>query len=198
MHTNCLIYSYLSNRSQCTVNKEERISSGLQPVSIGVPQGSVLGPFLFLVYINDLTNSCESKTILYADDSVLLCSDVSTEKLKSKFETSFLQLENWISSNRLTLNYSKTNCVLFSNLKKLSNYGFCINTPNGPLPNKSAVKYQIRIVLNTWVLYIDHRLTWEEHTRHVVQKLSTARGILSKLRHHAPQSVLLNVYYSIV
>ena len=113
-----LLNSYLSNRSQCTVNKEERISSGLQPVSIGVPQGSVLGPFLFLVYINDLTNSCESKTILYADDSVLLCSDVSTEKLNSKWEKSFLQLENWISLNRLTLNYSKTNCVLFSNSKK--------------------------------------------------------------------------------
>ena len=86
--------SSLSNRSQRTVNKEERISSGLQPVSIGVPQGSVLGPFLFLAYINDLTNSCESKTILYADDSVLLCSDVSTEKLKSKGEKSFLLLEN--------------------------------------------------------------------------------------------------------
>ena len=185
-----LLNSYLSNRSQCTVNKEERISSGLQPISIGVPQGSVLGPFLFLVYINDLTNSCESKTILYADDSVLLCSDVSTEKLKSKYEKSFLQLENWICSNRLTLNYSKTNCVLFSNVKNLSNYDFCISTPNGPLPNNSAVKY-LGVI-------IDHRLTWKEHARHVVQKLSTARGILCKLRHHAPQSVLLNVYYSIV
>ena len=185
-----LLNSYLSNRSQCTVNKEERISSGLQPVSIEVPQGSVLGPFLFLVYTNDLTNSCESKTILYADDSVLLYSDVSTEKLKSKCEKSFLQLENWISSNRLKINYSKTTCVLFSNVKNLSNYDFCINTPNRPLPNKSAVKY-LGVI-------IDHRLIWEEHTRHVVQKLSTARGILSKLRHHAPQSVLLNVYYSIV
>ena len=185
-----LLNLYLSNRSQGTVNKEERISSGLQPVSIGVPQGSMLGLFLFLVYINDLTNSCESKTILYADDSVMLCSDVSTEKLKSKCEKSFLQLKNWISSNRLTLNYSKTNCVLFSNLKILTNYDFCINTPNGPLPNKSAVKY-LGVI-------IDYRLTWEEHTRHVVQKLSTARGILSKIRHHSPQSVLLNVYYSIV
>ena len=80
--------------------------------------------------------------------------------------------------------------MLFSNLKNLSNYDFCINTPNGPLPNKSAVKY-LGVI-------IDHRLTCEEHARHVVQKLSTARGILSKLRHHAPQSVLLNVYYSIV
>ena len=92
-----LLNSYLSNHSQCTLNKEERISSGLQPVSIGVPQGSVLEPFL--VYINDLTNSCESKAVLYADDSVLLCSNVSTEKLKSKCKKSFLQLEKWISLN---------------------------------------------------------------------------------------------------
>ena len=65
-----------------------------------------------------------------------------------------------------------------------------IRYPSGPLPNKSAVKY-LGVI-------IDHRLTWEEHTQHVVQKLSTARGILSKLRHHARQSVPLNVYYSIV
>ena len=80
--------------------------------------------------------------------------------------------------------------MLFSNLKNLSNYDFCINTPSGTLPNKSVDKY-LGVI-------IDHRLTWEEHTRHVVQKLSTASGILSKLRHRAPQSVLLNVYYSIV
>ena len=119
----------------------------------------MLGPFLFLVYINDLTDSCESKTILNADDSVLLCSDVGTEKLRSKCEKSFLRLENWICSNRLTLNYSKTNCVLFSNLENLSNYDFCINTPNGSLPNKSAVEY-LGVI-------IDHRLTWKEHARHV-------------------------------
>ena len=65
--------SYLSNRFQYTVNREERVSFSLLPISVGVPQGSVLGPFLFLVYINDLPNACESKTVLYADDSVLLC-----------------------------------------------------------------------------------------------------------------------------
>ena len=79
----------------------------------------MLGPFLFLVYINDLPNVCESKTVIYADDSVLLCTNVNTEKLKSKCENSFLQLENWINLNRLTLNHSKTNCVLFSNVKNI-------------------------------------------------------------------------------
>ena len=61
-----LLTSYLSNRFQYTVNKEEqeRVSSGLLPIAVGVSQSSVLGPFLFLVYINDLPNSCESLTVL--------------------------------------------------------------------------------------------------------------------------------------
>ena len=135
-----LLTSYLFNRFQYTVTREERVSSGLLPISVGVPQGSVLGPFLFLVCINDLPNACESKTVLYADDSVLLCSDVNTEKLKSNCENSFLQLENWINLNRLTLNYSKTNCVLFSNVKNKSNNDFCIDTLNGTLPKNNVIK----------------------------------------------------------
>ena len=136
-----LLTSYLSNSFQYTVYREERVSSGLLPISVGVPQGSVLGPFLYLVYMNDLPNSCESKTVLYADDSVLLCTDVNTQKLKNKCENSFLQLENWINSNRLTLNYSKTNCVLFSNVKNKSNNDFCINTLNGTLTKEKY--YQV-------------------------------------------------------
>ena len=61
---------------------------------------------------------------------------MNTEKLKSKCENSSLQLENWINSNRPTLNYSKTNCVLFSNVKNKSNNDFCIDTLNGTLPKK--------------------------------------------------------------
>ena len=134
----CLIVNCLL---QFTVTREDRVSCGLLSISVGVPQGSVLGPFLFLVYINDLPNSCESTTVLYVDDSVLLCSDVNTEKLKSKCENSFLQLENWINSNRLLLNNSKTNCVLFSNVKNKSNNDFCVDTLNGTLPKKNAIKY---------------------------------------------------------
>ena len=99
-------------------------------------------------------------------------------------------IENWTNSNRLTLNYSKTNCVLFSNVKSKSNKDFCINTLNGTLPKKNTIKYL--------GVMVDHKLTWEEHTIYVIQKLTKAKGILAKLRHHAPQSILINVYHSIV
>ena len=82
------------------------------------------------------------------------------------------------------------NCVLFSNVKNKSNNDFCINTLNGTLPKKNAFKYL--------GVMVDHKLTWEEHTRYIVQKLTKAREILAKLRHHTPQCILTSVYYSIV
>ena len=68
----CLLRLYLTNRFQYTENSDQQIRSNQLPITIGAPQGSVLGPFLFRVYINDLPNCCDSDMILYADDSVLL------------------------------------------------------------------------------------------------------------------------------
>ena len=79
-----LLKSYLSNRLHCTVNNDNQISSTLLPITIRVLLGGVLGPFLFLVYINDLINSSKYPIMLYADNSVLLCSDNNIQSLKKK------------------------------------------------------------------------------------------------------------------
>ena len=81
--------------------------------------------------------------ILYADDSELLCADKNLEYLKKKtkkqIENEFCKIEHWIRLNRLTLNYSKTNLVLFPGMKSKNNCddNFCVNTNNGPITPKS-------------------------------------------------------------
>ena len=184
-----LLCSYLTNRLQYTSNDLAQVSSEHQTITTGVPQGSVLGPFLFLVYINDLPNCCNSKMLLYADDSTLLCAETNISTLKSKIENEICKIENWIRLNKLTLNYNKTNCILFSHNKCDAQNNFCINSSNGPISIRSSVKYL--------GVMIDHKLSWKFHTKFVAEKLCMARGILCKLRHCAPQAVLKSIYYSI-
>ena len=118
--------------------------------------------------------------ILYADGSVLLCADKNLEYLKKKSENDFCKVEHWIRINKLSLNYSKTNLVLFPGMKNKSNCddNFCVNTNNGPITPKSVIKYL--------GFFIDHKLTWKNHMQYVKEKLCTVRGIRSKLRYYAP------------
>ena len=127
--------------------------------------------------------------MLYADDPVMVCDDSDVERFKSKTKQEFYKIEKWTKINKISLNYNKTKCMLFSRGKS-SLKNFAINTTNGPLTNNNIVEY-------LGVIF-DHKLSWEQHIQYVVAKLCMARGLLTKLRHCIPVAVLRNVYFGIV
>ena len=126
--------------------------------------------------------------MLYADDSVIVCDDGDAQRLKSKIEKEFYKIEEWTKINKISLNYNKTKCMLFSRGKS-SVKNFAINTTNGQLTNNIVIKY-LGVIFD--------KLSWEQHTQYVVAKLCIPTGLLTKLRHSVPVTVLRNVYFGIL
>ena len=116
-----LFCSYLSDRKQYT--KILNHKSKLAKITHGVPQGSSLGPLLFLLYINDLPNASEFETTLFADDTYLTLSDKSTVHLECRVNNELSKIEEWLNHNKLSLNCSKS-CYMLIN----SHPGISCNT----------------------------------------------------------------------
>ena len=112
-----LFRSYLENRKQYVVFGEAK--SAYREVEIGVPQGSILGPLLFIIYINDLPNASSLlEYILFADDSNILASAPDRKVLHDRLMTELRKLSDWFAHNKLSLNYVKTELIDFSKTKK--------------------------------------------------------------------------------
>ena len=121
-----LLKSYLNNRMQY-ISANDNHCSSMIPITCGVPQGSILGPFLFLVYINDLPTCTDSKMALFADDAVLICHAKSKHTLKAKTEKELKNVKSWVASNKLSLNFDKTHCMLYSNKSKSQLHDFVLD-----------------------------------------------------------------------
>ena len=107
------ITSYLDNRSQFV--SIDSYSSDIQTIKCGVPQGSILGPKLFILYVNDICNMSKMvKLILFADDTVIFCSANYVEQLENIVYCELSKLQLWFSINKLSLNIAQTNYMLFS------------------------------------------------------------------------------------
>ena len=190
--------SYLEGRLQYTVVKKytktgnetltTESASNVENIKRGVPQGSILGPLLFTIYINDLPKiNTNSDYILYADDTNILFSDIHMETLESKFESIMNSTSTWFKNNELVLNKEKSNFIQFGNL------------PVSNLPI-SQCPCEIKQITETKFLgiTITSNMSWESHIVKVANKIKPAIAILYKVRNLVNTSTLLQIYHALV
>ena len=179
--------SYLSNRKQYVSFNNSK--SSISQTQLGVPQGSILGPLLFLIYVNDAaTVSPLFKCILYADDTTLIstfCSASPAQLLSDELNNVFL----WLCSNKLSLNVAKTKYMVF-------------HSPNKPPPDFPDLYINESILervnqFNFLGINFTSTLSWKNHQSQICKKLSRAVGILKRLKNMVPSTVLLNIYNSL-
>ena len=135
-------------------------------MDIGVPQGSILGPLLFIIYVNDLPNaSAFFAYILFADDTNILASERDKKALHDKVTTELGKLSNWFVLNRLSLNYEKTEFISFSKTSKADNEEQLTVGVDGKL---------IRRVTGTKFLgiHLDESISWRKHIGTLITKIS--------------------------
>jgi len=165
-----LFTSYLQNRQQFVY--ANGVQSDKMQITCGVPQGSTLGPLLFLLYINDLHQSSNFFCNIFADDTALLISDNDLTNLEKKTNIELNRVFSLLQKNKLTLNLSKTKFISFNNHDSLITLN--INCNNVPLEQVNSTKYLCTI--------IDSNLIWKEQIASVENKVAQGCHTLFKLQ----------------
>lgn len=173
--------SFLSDRQQYVVvggSKSEQRS-----VTAGVPQGSILGPLLFNLFVNDLPLCTGAKVVMYADDTTAIISATSIDELMIRANNVLSELSSWFKANHLVLNIEKTNVMLFK-CTFLNDFSLSIN--DQPLQTVKSSK-----ILG---LMLDDELKFNNHVDNLLSKLSSATFALRSLRYSVSMAVLIMAY----
>ena len=183
-----LIKSYLSNRKHLV--KINGVESSFLTLNIGVPQGSVLGPLLFLIFINDLPYYTNLKVKLFADDTMLTMESDTYTDLQTNVNLEINKVHRWLCANKLTLNITKSKYMIVTNKKKPTEGEFRVKINGVDIEKCSSYKYL--------GVYIDENLNWKAHVDYICGKITKVCGMLSKLRHCVGYDILKMVYYALV
>jgi len=187
-----LIESYLTGRYQrVTLNNiiNKNNSSKWELLKCGVPQGSILGPFFFLTYINDLPTIVNNNNnmVLFADDISIIITDTNRRDFKVNANQMFQDINTWFKVNLLTLNLNKTQYLEF----RTKNY-YNVNT---------QTKYDQECITRACEikflgLTIDETLSWKQHTEQVLNKMCTACYALRDIKYIVPIDMLRVIYFA--
>ena len=181
--------SYLTNRTQYT--SVDGNNSICQPINYGVPQGSVLGPLLFLIFINDFPKCTNLfKFTLFADDSTLSCNFNNTPRdlIFNSIENELSKVNSWLTTNRIKINADKSKFICFSYRKTLQ-----------ARPLKLGESF-IQETQHTKFLglILDRHLTFKNHIDHILSKISRSVGVLFKLNSFLPTNILKMLYNTLI
>ena len=186
--SNAWFRNYLENRQQVT--RYKKCISSLRDINCGIPQGSILGPLLFILYINDLPSSTFSSDIgLYADDTVLYTSGSDVEEVSVKLQDDMNRVYLWMCANKLSLNVSKTKSMLFATQYFNGCVDLSINVAGEVLEQVNVFKY---------LGFIDNKLTFNDHIEYILKKSKQKVGFLWRVRKYLPRSIALTLYKSLV
>ena len=181
--------SSLSDREQVT--SIGNCLSSSRPVTVGVAQGSILGPLLFIIYANDLPRCLKyCKIIIYADYTLIYYSAKSTQDVKTFLNKDLESASLWLQSNLLTLNCFKSRFLLFGSkrcLKSLGTVAICIN--DSSLEEAISFKY-LGVILRD-------DLSWGDHVKNIMRKTNQQLGLVRRIKHLLPLHARLTLYHSV-
>ena len=178
--------SYLSNRSHYTLHN--KTTSNIKTMHLGVPQGSILGPILFLLYINDMNSVSTFNIIQFADDSTLYLQGDNPTHIIHKANIELTKFSEWCLANRLTINTTKTYYMLFTNT--IAKYQ--------PLPRLTILNddiLQVNIIKFLGVTF-DKNLTFKYHITNLCLKLSRSIALLLRTKSLVPSEISSMMYYA--
>ena len=191
--------SYLTDRKQFLTYDD--IDSVLMDIVVGVPQGSILGPLIFLIYVNDACRSSNAlKFIHFADDTTLSQnisffkssdSSLTQRQLERRINVELQYVYNWLCVNKLSLNVSKTRCMIFRNPKFPT-----VSIPYDLEINSEHVECVSEF--NFLGIVLDEFLTWQPHVKKVSARISRSLGVIKRVRTFLPIIALKSLYNALI
>ena len=187
-----LLESYLTNRKQYV--DLDGIKSDTLLISTGVPQGSILGPLLFIIYINDFPRASDFfDFVIYADDTTLSSTlnifptqnDLNTLAINNELS----KISTWLKVNRLSLNANKSKFMLFHNPQKKIEI---------PLLKIDDIEIKSVKEFDFLGLTLNNHMTWKNHTDKIISKIAEVTGILNRLKHILPLNVKITIYNCLI